>query len=100
MPRKYTAIVVSHTHWDRAWSSPFQQFRMRLVKLVDRLIQILNDDPGYESFTFDGQTVVLEDYLEIRPEMERELRRLIRMVGYLLAPGTSSRTSFWSVLKR
>ncbi len=86
MPRKCTAVVVSHTHWDRAWSSPFQQFRMRLVKLVDRLIQILNDDPNYESFTFDGQTIVLEDYLEIRPEMERELRRLIQNGRILVGP--------------
>ena len=86
MPRKYKAIVVSHTHWDRAWSYPFQQSRMRLVKLVDRLIQILNDDPGYESFTFDGQTVVLEDYLEIRPEMERELKRLIQGGRILVGP--------------
>jgi len=86
MPRKYTAIVVSHTHWDRAWSLPFQQFRMKLVKLVDGLIQILNDDFDYESFAFDGQTIVLEDYLEIRPEMERELKRLIQGGKILVGP--------------
>jgi len=86
MAKKYTAVVVPETHWDRAWYSTFQQFRMRLVKLTDNLIQILNDDPRYESFTFDGQTIVLEDYLEIRPEMEGELKRLIQGDRILVGP--------------
>jgi mannosylglycerate hydrolase len=86
MARKYTAVVVPETHWDRAWYSTFQQFRMRLVKLADKLIQILNDDPRYESFTFDGQTIVLEDYLEIRPEMEHELKRLIQEDRIFVGP--------------
>ena len=86
MAKKYTAVVVPETHWDRAWYSTFQQLRMRLVKLTDKLIQILNDDPRYGSFTFDGQTIVLEDYLEIRPEMEGELRRLIQEDRILVGP--------------
>ena len=86
MSRKHKVIVVPHTHWDRAWCSPFQQFRMRLVKLVDNLINILNTDPGYKSFVFDGQAVVLEDYLEIHPEVERELKRLIEKGRILVGP--------------
>ena len=38
------AIVVSHTHWDRAWYLPFQVFRLRLVRLIDRLIDLLDCD--------------------------------------------------------
>jgi len=86
MLKKHKAIVVPHTHWDRAWCFPFQQFRMRLVKLVDNLINILNTDPGYKSFVFDGQAVVLEDYLEIHPEVERELKRLIEKGRILVGP--------------
>ena len=41
MARKYTAHVVSHTHWDREWYKTFQHYRMRLVDLTDTLIDLL-----------------------------------------------------------
>jgi mannosylglycerate hydrolase len=74
---KKTGIVVSHTHWDRAWYLTFQQYRLRLVRLVDRLIDLLDNNPDFASFTLDGQTVLLDDYLEIRPENRPALERLI-----------------------
>ena len=59
-------VVISHTHWDREWYLPFEVFRLKLVDLVDRLLGILDRDSEY-IFHLDAQTVVLEDYLEIRP---------------------------------
>ncbi len=70
-------IVVSHTHWDRAWYLPYQAFRVRLVRLIDRLLDLLDADPDYASFTLDGQTVLLEDYLEVRPDQADRLRARI-----------------------
>ncbi len=70
-------IVVSHTHWDRAWYLPYQAFRVRLVRLIDRLLDLLDADPGYASFTLDGQTVLLEDYVEVRPDQADRLRARI-----------------------
>lgn len=61
------AFLISETHWDRAWYRTFQQFRLRLVNLVDKLLDILDEDPEFKTFTFDGQTVVIEDYLEMVP---------------------------------
>jgi len=69
--------IVSHTHWDRAWYLTFQQFRYRLVLLINKLIRILETDSEYKSFHLDGQTVVLEDFLEIKPELENKLVELI-----------------------
>ena len=63
-----TVAIVPHTHWDREWYSPFQTFRMRLVKLLDALLPMLESDLSYARFLLDGQTAVLDDYLEIRPE--------------------------------
>jgi alpha-mannosidase len=71
-----TVAIVPHTHWDREWYSPFQDFRMRLVKLLDALLPMLESDLSYERFLLDGQTMVLDDYLEIRPEAEAALTRL------------------------
>jgi alpha-mannosidase len=73
-----TLHVIPHTHWDREWYLPFQSFRFRLVGLVDRLLDLMERDPDYRFFTLDGQTIVLDDYLEIRPEAEPRLRRLVQ----------------------
>ena len=78
MENSYKVFIIPSIHWDRAWDSPFQQNRIKLVKCIDRLIQILNNDNRYKSFSFGGQSVSIEDYLEIRPEMEKELKRLIQ----------------------
>ncbi|MGE5586617.1 MAG: alpha-mannosidase [Clostridia bacterium] len=80
------AVIVSHTHWDREWYLPFQQFRARLVALVDYVVDLLERKESFRCFTLDGQAVVLDDYLEIRPENEERLRRLIRERRLLVGP--------------
>src|SRR5437763_136072 len=78
--------VVSHTHWDREWYLTREQFRLRLVALVDRLLDLLDNEPAYKYFHLDGQTIVLEDYLEIRPEQHARLRRAIASGRILIGP--------------
>jgi alpha-mannosidase len=75
--KRYELHVVPHTHWDREWYLPFEQFRFRLVRMVDRLISLLEQNPDYAHFSLDGQTVVLEDYLALRPENRARLAALI-----------------------
>lgn len=69
--------VVSHTHWDRAWYVSFQEFRVRLVRLIDNLLDILENDPQYKSFTLDGQMIVFEDYLEVKSENHDRIKKLV-----------------------
>ncbi len=71
-----TVSVVPHTHWDREWYDPFQRFRLRLVDLLDDLLDHLEADPSFRHFLLDGQMAVVDDYLEIRPEAEPRLRAL------------------------
>ncbi len=80
------AILISETHWDRAWYLPFEQFRLRLVKLVNNLLEILETDKEFSYFTFDGQTVVLEDYLEVVPEKRALLQKFVRNGRILIGP--------------
>ncbi len=68
--------IVPHTHWDREWYSPFQTFRLRLVRLLDELLPMLESDLSYSRFLLDGQTAVLDDYLAVRPEAGPALARL------------------------
>jgi hypothetical protein len=81
---KWQIIVVSHSHWDREWYLPFQGFRIRLVGMLDRLLDIFASDPGYKHFMTDGQVILLEDYIEARPERRPEIERLVKS-GRLLA---------------
>jgi mannosylglycerate hydrolase len=68
--------VVPHTHWDREWYDPFQTFRMKLVHLVDELLDQMEQDSSYGHFLLDGQVAVIDDYLAVRPENEGRLRAL------------------------
>lgn len=77
--------VVPHTHWDREWYQPFQVFRMRLVELIDRLLEGMEADERL-AFTLDGQLAVVDDYVEIRPESEPRLRRLVEQGRLAIGP--------------
>jgi mannosylglycerate hydrolase len=70
-------FIVPHTHWDREWYQTFQQFRIRLINLINNLIDILENDKAFSDFTLDGQTIVLEDYLEVHPERREILKKYI-----------------------
>lgn len=83
---KKTLVVVSHTHWDREWYLTFQQYRFKLVRLVDRLLAILDSDAEYAFFMLDGQTIVLEDYLEVRPDRRADLERHVQAGRLLVGP--------------
>jgi alpha-mannosidase len=76
-PSDFRYLVVPHTHWDREWYLPFEFFRLRLGSVVDGVVDTLERDPSFTSFTLDGQAIVLEDYLEVRSENTRRLQALL-----------------------
>lgn len=78
-------FVVPHSHWDREWYQPFQRFRMRLVDLVDRVLDLAERDPGF-CFTFDGQLAAVDDYLAIRPQSEERVRELVERGQLAIGP--------------
>lgn len=83
---KYIIHNVSHTHWDREWYLPYETMRLRLVDMMDTLLGIMDSDSDYRYFTLDGQTVVLEDYLEIRPQMREKLMNYTKDGRILVGP--------------
>jgi len=74
---KKTAHIISHTHWDREWYLPYEKHHVRLIELMDTLMDTLEHEPEYRSFFLDGQTIILEDYLQVRPERRERLEKLI-----------------------
>ncbi|TCM91015.1 alpha-mannosidase [Paenibacillus sp. BK033] len=73
-----TAHIISHTHWDREWYLPYEKHHVRLIALMDTLLDTLENDTEYRSFYLDGQTIIIEDYLQVRPEMRERLEKWIR----------------------
>jgi alpha-mannosidase len=68
--------LVPHTHWDREWYEPFAVFSERLVAMMDTLLDLAAD--GFPHFHLDGQTAMIDDYLERRPERADELAARVR----------------------
>ncbi|MGB9377997.1 MAG: glycoside hydrolase family 38 C-terminal domain-containing protein, partial [Mycobacteriales bacterium] len=75
-PGRETVHLVPHTHWDREWYEPFQRFRMRLVDLLDDVLDRAERQPQFH-FTLDGQMAAVDDYLEVRPENTDRVRALV-----------------------
>ncbi|MGQ4874351.1 MAG: alpha-mannosidase [Promethearchaeia archaeon] len=79
-------VLVSETHWDREWYLSFQEYRARLVILIDKLLDLLQSKPEFRNFTLDGQTIVLEDYLEVKPDKKEILKNFIKQGRISVGP--------------
>ncbi|MDR6719748.1 MULTISPECIES: alpha-mannosidase [Paenibacillus] len=86
MTKKKRAHIISHTHWDREWYLPYEKHHMRLIKLVDSLLDQLDEGSDYKSFYLDGQTIIIEDYLQVRPEQKERLEKHIRNGRIVIGP--------------
>lgn len=82
---KKTVIAYLHTHWDREWYREFEVFRLRLLRVFDNVLELLENNK-IPSFYFDGQVGALLDYLEIRPEKEKLIRKLIAEKKLFIGP--------------
>lgn len=82
---KKKVIAYLHTHWDREWYREFEVFRLRLLKVFDNVLDAL-DKNKIPCFYFDGQTSALQDYLELKPEKEQLVRKLIKQKKLFIGP--------------
>lgn len=83
---KDIGYVVPQTHWDREWRYPLWKNRMLLVELMEELLQILDTQPGYLCFLFDGQVAPIEDYLEVVPEHREKVTKYIEQGRIAVGP--------------
>ncbi len=82
---KITFHIISHTHWDREWYLPFEVFRIELIELIDNLLDILEQNSNF-IFHLDGQTIVLQDYLEIKPHKTEQIKKFVKSGNLLIGP--------------
>lgn len=82
---KKQVIAYLHTHWDREWYREFEVFRIRLLRIFDNVLNLLEQNK-IPSFYFDGQVGALLDYLDIRPEKEILVKQLIKEKKLFIGP--------------
>ncbi|MEN4041459.1 MAG: glycoside hydrolase family 38 C-terminal domain-containing protein [Anaerolineaceae bacterium] len=95
MTKKFKMHVISGTHWDREWRYTAEQSKLRLVDLLDAALELLEDNHAYLCFCVDGGTVVLEDYLTVRPENRDRIKKLVeaqrmQVVNFYTLPETNT----------
>ncbi|MDD4689141.1 MAG: glycoside hydrolase family 38 C-terminal domain-containing protein [Eubacteriales bacterium] len=78
--------LVSHVHWDPAWYLPYEQYRITLIPLMKKLLNILEDNKEYKSFMFDGQVDAIDDYLLLFPEDRPRIERLVKSGKLIVGP--------------
>ncbi len=83
--KKKEVVAYLHTHWDREWYREYEVFRLRLLRVFDHVLSLLEEDK-IPSFYFDGQVAALEDYLEMRPEKMDSIKRLVKNKKLFIGP--------------
>lgn len=83
--RALTFHLIPHTHWDREWYLTRAGFQARLLPVLDEVLEQLERD-SKARFVLDGQTVLLEDYLAMRPENQTRLAALVERGALEIGP--------------
>ncbi len=78
MIKKTLGYVVTHGHMDIEWYMPMRSYRFWTVEAMDELRRISRENPDFVTYVLDGQTCVLDIYLEARPSARAEIEELIR----------------------
>lgn len=66
-----------HTHWDREWYLPYETFRTQLVSVVRSVLDLI-ESGAIPNFLLDGQSLALEDAVEIDPSIKERLTKQMK----------------------
>lgn len=61
--KKFKIIVVPHSHWDKEWYFSKQDSDVILVDNLNKFLKLYQSNNDCYSFTYDGQTSIIDDYL-------------------------------------
>jgi len=78
--------VISHTHWDREWFLNSKYTNEWLVPFFDSLFKTLGKESNYR-FVLDGQTLIVEDYLDELKRQGKDNRRYEKRLKQYIKKG-------------
>lgn len=78
-------IILMHTHWDREWYFTKEETQVLLNKQMLEVLDFLeaNEDVIY---VLDGQSVMLDDFVEINPNHTHRIKKLVKEQRLLVGP--------------
>lgn len=86
--------VVNHTHWDREWYFTTMDALMLSDNLFTGVINELKNNPDAK-FCLDGQTSILNDYIELHPEKLDDIKELIKNKKLSIGPWYTQTDAFF-----
>ncbi len=84
------AHIISHTHWDREWFLSSEYTAEWLIPFFNSLFNLMDEYPDY-CFVLDGQTLMIEDYLQQlsqreKAKAEEKLKKYVDQSRLLVGP--------------
>lgn len=77
--------IIMHTHWDREWYFTKGETQTILRTHMYEVIEYLEGNSDIK-YILDGQSVMIDDFLEFAPEYEKRLGKLIADGQLLVGP--------------
>ena len=78
--------VIPHMHWDREWYFTTEESRILLVNNMEEIMDRLENDDNYPYYMLDGQTAILEDYFDVKPENKQRVIDLVKKGKLIVGP--------------
>ncbi|TCG10422.1 polysaccharide deacetylase family protein, partial [Mycoplasma marinum] len=85
MQNKKTVHLIPHTHWDREWYYSSVNSKIMCYWSMKYMIEYLIKNPEAK-FLYDGQTSVVEDFLEFAPDWKEKMKKVIKSKQLMVGP--------------
>lgn len=79
------AYIVQHTHWDREWYFTAEDAKVLSDQVFTEALDELERNP-HVNFTLDGQSSIVDEYLEINPERLDQIKKFMREGRLFVGP--------------
>lgn len=86
MKKKLKIVILPHTHWDREWYFTSSKSMIYSLRDFDEIIDFMENQNDVKSFILDGQTSIIDDYLDLRPQNTDRLIKLVKNKRILTGP--------------
>jgi alpha-mannosidase len=78
--------VVPHTHWDKEWYFSKEESDVLLVNNMKRIKKIFESNNDYPSFNYDGQSSVIDEYLDYFPDDRKSISKIMNEKKLIVGP--------------
>ncbi|EJF00655.1 alpha-mannosidase [Liquorilactobacillus mali] len=79
------AYLVNHTHWDREWYFTVMDSQVLADQVFTEILDELETHPE-ANFCLDGQTSILDEYVDTHPENLERIRKLVKEDRLFVGP--------------